>query len=68
MVREIGFKCAKYIGDQHEEAGNRAGQPTREADMDYHNNHIGRQLASKPGRCADLCQEALDGGSLKTLK
>lgn len=39
MVRKIGMHCAKYIADQHEEAGNRKGQPKEEADMDYHNNH-----------------------------
>jgi len=68
MVRKIGDHCAKYIADQHEEAGNRGGQPPSEADMDYHNNHIGRGLGSQKGSCTDLCMKALKDGRLKKLK
>ncbi|MDY7011717.1 MAG: hypothetical protein SVV80_13350 [Planctomycetota bacterium] len=70
MVRKIGTHCAKYIADQHEEAGSRAEppQPKAEADMDYHNNHIGRQLASQEGSCSGLCMQALKDGKLKKLK
>lgn len=68
MVRKIGEDCAKYIADQHEEAGNRANQPAAEADMDYHNNHVGRELGSQTGSCTDLCMKALKDGRLKKLK
>jgi hypothetical protein len=47
MKRAIGGYCAKYIADQHEEAGKRRGQSAGEACMDYHNNHIAREVEEK---------------------
>ncbi len=68
MARLIGQECAKIIGDIHENAGDRKGQPNNEREMDEHNNSVGRGLASQSGNCADLCQQALNDGKLKTLK
>jgi hypothetical protein len=69
MVCDIGQKCAKLIADQHEEAGTRAGQPKEEADMDYHNNHVGRLVAQEYScDCSNGCDKALADGRLKTLK
>ena len=64
MARSIGQECAKYIGDQHEEAGNRGKRKQRpdEAEMDYHNNHIGRELADigKEVREIPICEMPCD--------
>ena len=68
MAKDIGQKCAKIIGDIHEDAGDRKGQPKNEREMDEHNNSVGHGLASQSGNCADLCQQALNDGKLKTLK
>jgi len=68
MAKAIGQKCAKIIGDIHEDAGDRKGQPKNEREMDEHNNSVGRGLALQSGNCADLCQQALKDGKLKTLK
>ena len=68
MAKAIGQKCVKIIGDIHEDAGDRKGQPKNEREMDEHNNSVGRGLASQSGNCADRCQQALKDGKLKTLK
>jgi RHS repeat-associated protein len=68
MAKAIGQECAKIIGDIHEDAGDRKGQPKNERDMDEHNNSVGRGLALQSGNCADRCQQALKDGKLKTLK
>ena len=67
MARAIGQQCAKDIGDNHENAGNRKGQPKNEREMDEHNNAAGRGFGSQFGNCADLCQKALDDGKLKFI-
>lgn len=68
MAKAIGQECAEIIGHIHEDAGDRKGQPRNEREMDEHNNYVGRRLGSQAGDCADLCQQALDEGKLKTLK
>jgi RHS repeat-associated protein len=68
MAKAIGQKCAKIIGDIDEDAGDREGQPKNEREMDEHNNSVGRGFALQSGNCADLCQQALKDGKLKTLK
>jgi hypothetical protein len=67
MARAIGLDCAKIIGDNHEAAGNRNGQPPAEYNMDFNNNSVGRGLASSSGDCGDLCKKALDGGKLTVI-
>ncbi len=68
MARDLGAKAAKCIGDVHENANTRRGQPPEERKMDDHNNSVGRDLAAQSGNCGDLCQKALDDGKLKVLK
>jgi hypothetical protein len=64
MARNLGQKCAKAIGDNHEAAGDRTGQRSEEHKMDQSNNSTGRNLASQSGDCGDLCKKALDDGKL----
>jgi len=64
MTRAIGKQCSKDIGDNHENAGDRHGQPPDERRMDQGNNGIGRNLASQAGDCGNLCEKALNQGSL----
>jgi len=68
MAKDIGQKCAKIIGDIHEDAGDRKGQPKNEREMDEHNNSVGHGLASQSGNCADLCQQALNDGKLENVE
>ena len=68
MAKAIGQRCAKIIGDIHEDAGDRKAQPKNEREMDEHNNFVGSGLALQSGNCADLCQQALNDGKLRTLK
>jgi len=67
MTRSIGRTCAKRIGDNHEDCGDRYGQPPSERSMDEHNNSVGQGLASKSGNCANLCEKALKDGDLKVI-
>lgn len=67
MVRAIGAGCAKVVGDGHEAAGDRKGQPADERAMDQHNNSVGRSMGSQKGACADLCKQALNDGQLEVL-
>ena len=61
MTRYIGEQAAEIIGDQHEKAGNREGQPHNEELMDRANNLAGRTAAlscPKDGKnCWDLCTD-----------
>jgi len=68
MARALGTLNAKCIGDVHENANERRGQPPEQRKMDEHNNSVGRDLAAQSGDCGDLCQKALDEGKLKVLK
>ena len=68
MCRHIGNRCAKLIGDQHEERGNKEEQPAEEAEMDYHNNYIGRRECRYAGVCEDLCTKALEEGRLVKIQ
>ena len=67
----IPLRDAEEIGDNHEEAGNRAGQPANEAVMDQFNNGEGRQCAAlppanSPPSCARKCRGKLRSGALQT--
>jgi len=62
---------AKEIGDNHEQAGNRNGQPANESIMDQFNNNVGRQCAiqspkNDPKSCPSKCLNELTGGGLQT--
>ena len=65
MARQLGVASAKCVGDVHESANERRGQPPVERAMDKHNNSVGRDLAAANGDCADLCAEALADGKLE---
>jgi len=68
MARAIGQHCAEYIAWDHENEGDRNGQPPEERKMDESNNASGRGFASQSGDCGDLCKKALDDGKLSVLK
>ena len=62
---------AKEIGDNHEEAGKRAGQPSNESVMDQINNSVGRHCAiippkNDPKSCPSKCLNKLLSGGLQT--
>jgi hypothetical protein len=60
MTRASGERCAYDVGAFHEDANRRRdGQTVEEERMDSYNNSRGRSLATKEGRCADLCEDAL---------
>ena len=70
MTQELGATAAQRIGDEHENAGERARQPGWEKAMDLANNAAGRACAGKTDRagkrrdCADTCMETLRRGGL----
>jgi RHS repeat-associated protein len=70
MTQELGFKQAKLIADEHENAGDRNGQKPWERKMDEANNDAGRNCASgsspdgKQPDCAAKCMELLRNGRL----
>jgi len=45
MASNLTQGDARVIGDNHEEAGSRSGQPSSESSMDKHNNRMGRACA-----------------------
>jgi hypothetical protein len=70
MASDLGVDQAKSIGDNHESAGNRNGQPKKESDMDKHNNRVGRTCAVNrpsfdPSTCPDKCKRALKNKELQ---
>ena len=70
MAQELGANQARLIGDEHENAGTRAGQSPWERAMDEANNAAGRQCATqvdpegKRRDCADTCMQLLRKGGL----
>ena len=68
MARALGQHCAQYLAWEHENEGDRHGQPPEERKMDESNNASGRRLASQAGDCGDLCKKALEDGTLTVLK
>jgi RHS repeat-associated protein len=67
MTRSIGASGATTIGNIHEAANRRAGQPFAEEQMDQHNNVKGRYCGTRPGNCEQLCLDLLDLGGLGGL-
>jgi len=70
MASDLGVEQAKSIGDNHEAAGNRNGQPKKESDMDKHNNSVGRMCAVNkpsfdPSSCPRKCKQALKNKKLQ---
>jgi RHS repeat-associated protein len=64
MERELGAECAQKILDNHENAGDRAGQKEKSGEMDRQNNGAGLNLGEQQGDCGDLCDKALKDGTL----
>jgi RHS repeat-associated protein len=60
MTQRLGPEEAKAIGDIHEAAGMRQGQPSNEELMDLLNNAVGRQCGQQQGKkpCSDRCMDA----------
>jgi RHS repeat-associated protein len=70
MASNINQGDAKDIADNHETAGNNAGQPANEAAMDSYNNAVGRLCAHQapqndPRSCPTKCLNELLGGGLQ---
>jgi RHS repeat-associated protein len=62
---------AREIGNNHEEAGSRGGQPPNEGIMDNLNNTVGRQCAllspkNDPKSCPSKCLKKLKNGGLQS--
>jgi RHS repeat-associated protein len=67
MARYLGPQVAKTIGDNHEDAGERRGQPPSERAQDERNNHAGRCVGSNRANnknCVDKCTDLLMAGGL----
>jgi hypothetical protein len=69
MTDALGADQAKIIADQHENAGQRSGQPNLERQMDEANNDAGRCAGQddRPGikkSCRDKCWTLLTSGRL----
>ncbi len=69
MTSEFGAEDAKEIGDNHEAAGNRRGQPKAEEEMDKWNNQIGRKCGINKGSetCQSKCEKQALAGNLKVI-
>ncbi len=66
MARSVGVPCARDIGNNHEDCGDRYNQPANERAMDEHNNEVGRNCASSSSSCSACCSVALGNGDLVT--
>jgi hypothetical protein len=66
MARYLGADVAKIIADEHEEQGDREGQPLNEEQMDRSNNRVGRSCAAgdKNKNCWDSCTDAYKQGNV----
>jgi len=65
MAKDFGVIKAKFISDQHENAGDRHGQPSDERKMDEKNNEKGRQCSwNKKRSCEESCMDLLQAGNL----
>jgi RHS repeat-associated protein len=60
MTQRLGPEGAKAIGDIHEAAGTRQGQPRNEDLMDTLNNAVGRQCGQQQDKkpCSQRCMDA----------
>jgi len=67
MAKQFGQKCAKAVGENHETADDRNGQPKYEHDMDTANNAFGRSLASPGVDCAAGCSNAIEDKKLTVI-
>ena len=66
MSRELGYKCAIAIGDNHEDEGDRQGTNEPGArEMDAWNNFIGATLGEGEGDCGNACERAVEDGPLE---
>ena len=66
MSRELGYKCASAIGRNHEAMGDRGGgNGPGDHEMDDNNNFVGATLGEGEGDCGNLCEAALENGSLQ---
>jgi hypothetical protein len=64
MARQLGPDVATCIGNNHEAANNRDGQPASEEAMDQANNAVGRRCAGGKKSCQDMCDDAYAQGRL----
>jgi RHS repeat-associated protein len=66
MTTKMGESTAKGFGDQHEEAGNRGGQPPAEEAMDRANNAQGRMCGNEKNdkSCQQRCMDKYNAGGL----
>jgi RHS repeat-associated protein len=68
MTQALGADQAKLIADEHENAGEREGQPANERLMDEANNNAGRECGAGKGSsakdCCDRCMDRLFNGQL----
>jgi len=66
MSRELGYECANAIGRNHEADGDR--QVTNgpgDHEMDDYNNFVGATLGEGEGDCGNLCEMAVENGTLQ---
>jgi len=59
MTKKFSSRVAKNIGDEHELAGDRQGQPAIEHEMDLHNNERGRRVGIIKEDCDKGCKNFL---------
>lgn len=64
MERELAAECAEKILENHEYAGDAAGQSESSGEMDRQNDQVGLNLGEQKRDCGDLCKKALDDGTL----
>jgi hypothetical protein len=64
VANELGNAAARAWGYAHESFPD---NPSRERDMDMHNNAVGRDLAGDCGSCEGKCKKAINNGRLNTL-
>jgi hypothetical protein len=70
MAKYLGEAAAKAIADEHENAGNRDGQPKDEEMMDLANNGVGRPCGARgkgknqTKNCWDACTDKYYQGAL----
>ena len=65
MAKAMGYENAQIIGDNHESASKRNGQPSDEESMNRSNNQQGRMCGVKNNAdCPQQCLDKLMGGGL----
>jgi hypothetical protein len=71
MTKYLGERVARIIGNNHENANTRGGQPGAERDMDEHNNEAGRcagNNSSDKRNCEDKCTGLLMCSALSWIE